>query len=90
VTIIILDEYNKVRMINQTLRIRKEEQFGAYISLIPYTPEVTHLYLKGFKYPLNDFTMGSFSSLGISNEIIKEEAEIIFQEGILLVIEARD
>ena len=31
-----------------------------------------------------------FCSLGVSNEIIAESAEITFEDGILIVIEARD
>jgi thiamine pyrophosphokinase len=51
---------------------------------------VKNLTLTGFKYNLTDFTMGGFGSLGISNEIVDDVAEIVFKEGILLVIESRD
>lgn len=90
VQIQLVDAHNRIRMINKSMRICKAEQFGAYISLLPYNGEVKHLYLKGFKYPLENFTLELFNSLGISNEIIEDEAEIVFEEGILLVIESRD
>ena len=86
----IVDEHNRIRMIDKAIRIKKEEQFGDFVSLIPYSGTVTHMYLKGFKYPLADYSMEQFNSIGISNEIVEEEAEILFEEGILLVIEARD
>lgn len=86
----LVDEHNKIRMIDRPIRIKRKEQFGDYVSLLAYSKEVKHVYLKGFKYPLSDFTIPCFTSLGISNEIVEEEAEILFEEGILLVIEARD
>lgn len=48
------------------------------------------LTLTGFKYPLDHYDFKGFCSLGVSNEIIAESAEIAFEEGILIVIEARD
>lgn len=90
VQIQLIDAHNRIRMMSKSFKITKEEQFGSYVSLLPYNGEVTHLYLKGFKYPLDDFSMKPFNSLGISNEIIDTEAEVIFKEGILLVIESRD
>lgn len=90
VQIQLVDAHNRIRMINGPMCLTKAEQFGNFVSLLPYSGEVKHVTLKGFKYPLENYTMGSFSSLGISNEIVEEKAEILFEEGILLVIEARD
>lgn len=90
VAITIVDKYNRIRMLDTGIRIRKEEQFGKYVSLIPYTETVEGLTLTGMKYPLEDFTLRGFCSLGISNEIVDEEAEIRFCKGILIEIESRD
>ena len=90
IPIILQDSCNRVRMIDQGITIGKEEQFGVYVSLIPYTAQVEHLYLRGFKYPLSDYCMTGFNSLGVSNEITDERGEISFEKGILLVIESRD
>lgn len=84
------DANNRIRMVNQGLVLRKEEQYGDYVSLLPFTPQVTGLTLKGFKYLVEDFTMECYHSLGVSNEIVKEQAEISFQDGVLLVIESKD
>lgn len=89
-SIFLVDKNNRIRMIDKPLKLSKTEQFGSYVSLIPYHGEVEHLYLKGFKYPLEDFCLKAFNSLGISNEIAAATAEISFSKGILLVIEARD
>ena len=58
--------------------------------MIPFTEKIENLTLKGFKYPLENRTMVFGESLGISNEIVEETAEITFDRGILLVIEASD
>lgn len=86
----ILDPYNRIRMIDAPLTIRRSEQYGKYVSLIPFSDEVTGVSLSGMKYPLTDFTMGGFGSRGVSNEIVEDEAEIRLTGGKLLVIEARD
>lgn len=90
VPIVIADANNKIRMTDRSIAIRRREQHGKYVSLLPYTPEVMHLTLRGFKYPLYDVTLRGFCSLGISNEIVEERAEIVFDGGILLVMETRD
>ena len=90
VEILLLDANNRIRMRKSGVQLKKAEQFGKYVSLIPYTNEVKHLYLKGFMYPLEDATLKGFCSLGVSNEITADVAEISFEEGILLVIESRD
>ena len=86
----LVDAHNRIRLIEESFKISKKEQFGSYVSLIPYQGDVTQLTLKGFKYPLENFTLKLFNSLGISNEIIEKEAEITFEKGLLLVIESRD
>lgn len=90
VPITLLDASNRIRMIDKGISLRRSEQFGAYVSLIPYTSEVHHLTLSGFKYPLSDYCLKGFCSLGVSNEILEEEAVIAFDGGILLVIESKD
>ena len=86
----LLDANNRIRMTDHGMVLKKEEQFGKYVSLIPYTAQVEHLYLAGFKYPLADYCLKGFCSIGVSNEITEEQAEITFENGILIVIESRD
>lgn len=90
VTIELLDAHNRIRMIDRGLTLLKSEQLGTYVSLIPYTSEVEGLSLYGFKYPLTNYCLKGFCSLGVSNEITDEKAVITFDRGILLVIESRD
>lgn len=86
----ILDEHNRIRMVDKPIVLRKKEQYGKYLSLVPFSAKVTGVTLRGLKYPLSDFTMGGFNSLGISNEIMEEEASIDFTDGQLLLIESKD
>ncbi len=86
----LVDPYNRIRLIRKSLTLRREEQFGTYVSLVPFTSVVEKLSLTGFAYEVEDFTLRSGTSRGISNEIRAEEAIIAFREGILLVTESRD
>ena len=86
----LLDEHNRIRMIQKPLTLEKDAQYGKYVSLIPYGGDVQGITLRGFKYPLSDYTMGGFNSLGISNEIVDEKAVIELTGGSLLVIESHD
>lgn len=90
VEIHMLDAHNRIRLVNRNVTIRKEQQFGNFVSLIPFTGEVQGLTLQGMKYPLTDADMKSVGSLGISNEITDTEATISFDAGLLLVIESKD
>ncbi len=86
------DAHNRLRILTKSSEIIKSEQYGKYISLIPLTTQVTGVTLKGFKYPLKDycFDVRTFGSRGISNELTENVGEIIFQSGILLMMECRD
>ena len=90
VNCMLVDEHNRIRMISQGLVLRRAEQFGKYVSLLPFTPQVTGITLKGFAYEVEDFTLQSGIARGVSNEIAAETAEIVLKEGLLLVIESKD
>lgn len=86
----IIDEKNEIQLINKTKILKKKEINKKYISLIPLTEKVENINLKGFKYELENGTLTIGSSLGISNEIIEEEAKIQFNNGILIMINSSD
>ncbi|NLP34252.1 MAG: thiamine diphosphokinase [Clostridiales bacterium] len=86
----ILDSNNKIYLQKNNFTIRKNEQYGDYISFLPFNGDVYGLTLEGFKYPLHGIHLTAGESLCISNEIIEEEAKVIFDEGILLVFETKD
>ncbi len=86
----ILDEHNRIYLVNTEKTLEKDKVYGKYISLIPLTSTVEGLTLKGFKYPLNRYNLPIGTSLGISNEIIEDIAHIEMEKGILIVIESKD
>lgn len=90
ITAAMIDSNNKIYLKNKSFMLEKTKQHGDYISLLPFTEKVSGLTLKGFKYPLDHITLTAGSSLGISNEILEDIAEVELSDGILLVIEARD
>lgn len=90
VEVVLADPNNRIRMVKEGLVLKRDRQYGKYVSLLPFTPQVTGLTLTGFKYPLDNDTLECYHSLGVSNEITGEQAEISFQDGVLLVIESRD
>lgn len=90
VSIQIVDAHNRIRMIEDSLQISKDEQFGTFISIIPAKGDAKGVTLEGMKYPLKDADVTYFSSLGISNEIIEKTARIYVEDGVLLVMESRD
>lgn len=89
---LIQDSNNRIRLLceGREIEIQREHMFGKYISLLPLTTQVEGLTLKGFKYPLEHFTMTSRNSLGISNELVEDRASISFDRGILIMIESKD
>lgn len=88
----ILDPNNRIRLIGEPFSIKREEQYGKYISLIPLTSKVEGVSLTGFQYPLTDYTFTSTgsASLGVSNELLEDEGHIYLRSGILILIESRD
>lgn len=88
----IVDACNRIQMLSPgvTYTIRKKEQYGRYVSLIPVSEEVMGLTITGMRYPLTDVTVQQGSSLTVSNEIEEEEAAITFAKGCVLLVESRD
>lgn len=86
----IVDEHNKMYLIDQPCKIEKSSLYGPYISLIPLGGDILNVTLKGFKYETDqvDFLMGD--SLGVSNELLEETGSIEYEQGVFLVIEAKD
>ena len=90
VSIQLADKYNRIRMIDTYMEIRKSEQFGDFVSVLPVRGDAKGVTLEGMKYPLKDADIACFSSLGVSNEIVEDVAKISVKQGVLLVIESRD
>lgn len=89
---VIVNENNRIRLVKGRKIIERADVFGKYISFLPLTDKVKGVTLKGFKYPLDDyeFDIRKSLSLGVSNEMAEDRAEINVAEGILIMIESRD
>jgi thiamine pyrophosphokinase len=85
----IVDIHNRIRLINQSVTIERNNRFS-HISLLPFTTQVTGITLHGFQYPLQEATLTIGQSLGISNRIVEPFGQIQIRQGNLLVIESKD
>lgn len=81
---ILIDENNEVRGLLPG-EYEFERRKGYSLSLFSLTDEVTGLCESGVKYPLENAVLTNLFPLGVSNEIIDEQAVISFEKGILLV-----
>ena len=88
--IFLLDEHNRIRLIQKECQIKKEEQYGKYVSVVSFCGVARGVSESGVFYPLDHVDLQPFTSLGISNEIVDEEAVITVEDGTLIVIESKD
>lgn len=85
----IYDKNNKIYLADKSFEIRKDKQFGDYLSFAPMTPEAG-LSLSGVKYPLDRYTLRQGESICQSNEITEIIAKVEIFTGKLVVFETRD
>lgn len=70
---VIYDSYNKIQVFNGEITLSADGY--KYLSIIPMTDN-NCIYASGVKYPLNGECLNPFTSRGISNEIIVENAVV--------------
>ncbi len=86
---VILDPTNRIRVAKGETVITKEDSFGFYVSVIPFSEDLTDLTMKGFKYEIEDFTLKKGISRCISNELASDRA-VISCSGYYIVMETCD
>lgn len=86
---VILDPTNRIRVAKGETVITKEDSFGYYVSVIPFSEDLTGLTMKGFKYEIEDFTLKKGISRCISNELASDRA-VISCSGYYIVMETCD
>ena len=84
----IADEYQRIQLVTNHAEITADQY--SYVSLLPLTPEVRGIHLRGFEYPLSDAVLTMGQSLGVSNQLTSPQGEIEVGEGWLLVIQSSD
>ena len=92
---IIVNENNRIRLLGdkrKNIQLTKKENIYKYVSIIPLTEKVTGITTKGMKYNVNnyDFYIDKEISMGVSNEIEDDVAEISIINGKLLLVESND
>ena len=89
VRLVLLDGQNCVFMITPgSIRIPKSS--FKYLGIISYGGCAENVTLRGVKYPLTDHYLTNETSLGVSNEITEDAAQISFTSGRLLIILSND
>lgn len=90
--IIMIDTRNQMELLTGpiTHTLNPDDLNFKYVSFIPITQESVGITLKGFKYPLNEARVKMGETVGISNEIVQETAQITFKSGKLLMIFSKD
>lgn len=88
----IVDSRNRIRLIDSTLSIERQDMYGKYLSLLPLTSTVTGVTLRGLKYLIEDYTLEVGIARAISNEMdeTSDKAEILLRTGVLIVVESKD
>ena len=86
----IRNENNRLYLKDKGFTIQRKSSCGDFVSLLPLTETVQKVTLTGFKYPVENLTFYRERTLGISNEITEEEANVEFSKGIFIVVESRD
>lgn len=81
---IFLTEKEKIFSIEREKKI--EGAKGKTISFVPFSEKVENLTLKGFKYPLNKYTLHQGDSICMSNIAVEERCEVSFSIGKLMGI----
>lgn len=94
--LLILKAYPNVKMkddnsfiftTNNTINLTKSEY--KFISIFSLDKN-TFITLEGFKYPLNCYNLTTLDTIGISNEIIENNAKIKIHSGQVLIIKSKD
>jgi thiamine pyrophosphokinase len=83
----ILDEHNRIRITDSKLEVKGGK--GSIISLVPLT-DCIGVTIEGVKYPLSKAGLKLGTGLGVSNVVNSDIVFISVDNGLLLVIEARD
>lgn len=88
VNIKIIDNNNFIQLVTDAMTIPYKKNH--YVSLIPLSENIEGLYLKGFKYPLDNVNVERGSTLCVSNEITEDVGVIRLCKGSAFVFISKD
>jgi thiamine pyrophosphokinase len=84
----LIDEHNILEPIAD--RLTFENLNGSYVSLLPLTESAYGVTTHGFEYPLDNAEVTMGTSLTVSNVIVRDDARVSVNGGVLISIVARD
>ncbi len=88
VSAVLIDEHNEIRYIkNESIVIKTPKK---YVSLLPLSEKIEDITFDGLKYPLSNATLYRDTPIGISNELIADEAIVSIGNGEALLIFSED
>lgn len=90
VAVTLADGKNVVRLLRPGASLTVRGDPGEFLSLLPLTPVVTGVTVRGVKWPLNGASLRWGISLGVSNQLVGTAATVSIQTGCLLAISACD
>lgn len=86
INIVVKDEKHLIYCLyNEIKTVKKENE---YVSIFAFGNEC-NITLNGFFYNVENFKLTPFDSIGVSNEVVNDEASIKVNFGLCLVIEAK-
>ena len=89
----LMEKYEKLIILTETEKIFfRDKSFsisgkkGKTLSMVSLDSEIENITLKGFKYPLLNRYIKRDTSILMSNVILEDEADVIFDKGKIVVI----
>jgi thiamine pyrophosphokinase len=86
----IVDQQNIICMNTPGTYIVPRMEAYPYLSFVPFTQEVTGIFLHGFKYSLTNASIQWGSTLCISNELVEHTGTYSFESGIIIMVRSKD
>ena len=89
VKVYMYDEINKIHVIDDMVTLKKDPMYDKKISFIQLEGPAIGVTLKGFEYNVAEFDFDTSKEyrIGVSNEFAGEEAEVLIEKGMFVVIE---
>ena len=84
----LMNPYNVVQLVDHYIML--QGKVGDLVSLIPFAGTVHGITTQNLGYPLEKDDLRIGSSLGVSNYMSQNQAEVWVEDGILIVIQATD
>lgn len=88
VTLKLIDEKTSVFLVDKSYKLKNDGY--KYVSVFPFGDFANGVILKGFKYPLNNYSLFMHYPLGVSNQLVDEFGIIEVNDGILIVMTVKE